>query len=171
MDLFTPVPGEVPVVAAALVRELRRLGYDAHGIRSSDTFARVEVRDDQQRGVLVELGQDSRMRAPVTLAFGPVLHPDEVAASKTLALFSRALARDLVDIDVLLQRYGRDELLALATEKDPGFVRDVFAAALGVAAARPGGDFAEVGVSRAGVDELRRRAIRWRDDLRAAADS
>jgi hypothetical protein len=40
-----------------------------------------------------------------------VLHPDEVAADKTLALFGRAAARDLVDVAALYVAHPSDELV------------------------------------------------------------
>jgi hypothetical protein len=57
---------------------------------------------------LPEAGQvahDARIREAVQLSFGRVLHPDEVAPDKTLALFGRAAARDLVDVAALSERY------------------------------------------------------------------
>ena len=75
-------------------------------------------------------------RPTVMLAVGRVLHPEEIAADKTLALFSRALARDLVDVNALTERFGRGRLLDLAAE-DRGFDRHHFAEAL--ARARPPG--------------------------------
>ena len=39
------------------------------------------------RSVVVEIAHDARIREAVQLSFGRVLHPDEVAADKTLALF------------------------------------------------------------------------------------
>ncbi len=62
---------------------------------------------------------DARIREAVQLSFGRVLHPDEVAADKTLALFGRAAARDLVDVAALSERYPLERLCELATEKDP----------------------------------------------------
>jgi predicted nucleotidyltransferase component of viral defense system len=47
---------------------------------------------------VVEVAHDARIREAVQLSFGRVLHPEEVAADKTLALFGRAAARDLVDV-------------------------------------------------------------------------
>jgi predicted nucleotidyltransferase component of viral defense system len=63
----------------------------------------------------------------VQLSFGRVLHPEEVAADKTLALFDRPAARDLVDVAALSQRYTLEQLCELAAEKDPGFDRSVCA--------------------------------------------
>lgn len=56
-----------------------------------------------------------------------MLHPDEVAADKTLALLGRAAARDLGNVDALNRRYTRRELFALAAEKDPAFDPRMFA--------------------------------------------
>ena len=61
------------------------------------------------------------------LSFGRVLHPEEVAADKTLALFGRAAARDRVDVAALSERYTLEQLYELAAERDPGFDRSVFA--------------------------------------------
>ena len=56
-----------------------------------------------------------------------MLHPDEVAADKTLALFGRVAARDLVDVAALTDRYPLQQLCALAEEKDTGFDPSVLA--------------------------------------------
>lgn len=42
-----------------------------------------------------------RIREAVQCEIGHILHPDEVAADKVLALFGRAAARDLVDVIAL----------------------------------------------------------------------
>lgn len=89
------------------------------------------------------------------------------AADKTLALFGRAAARDLVDVHALTRRYSHDQLCALAAEKDPGFDREVLADALRAASARPQAAFAELGLSADETEALRIWAGRWREDLRA----
>jgi hypothetical protein len=75
---------------------------------------------------MIEIAHDARIREAVQLSFGRVLHPDEVAADKTLALFGRAAARDLVDVAALLVPYTLEQLCELAAEKDAGFDRRVF---------------------------------------------
>jgi len=79
------------------------------------------------RSVVVEVVHDARIREVVQLSFGRVLHPEEVAADKTLALFGRAAARDLVDVAALSERYTLEQLCELAPEKDAGFDRRVLA--------------------------------------------
>ena len=74
----------------------------------------------------MEIAHDARIRESVQLSFGRVLHPDEVAAAdKTLALFGRAAARDLVDVAALSERYPLERLCELAAEKDAGFDRRI----------------------------------------------
>jgi Nucleotidyl transferase AbiEii toxin, Type IV TA system len=106
----------------------------------------------------------------VQLSFGRVLHPDEVAADKTLALFGRAAARDLVDVAALSERYPLERLCELAAEKDAGFDRRVFADALSAAAAHSDAAFAELGLEPETVAALRAAAARWRSQLLDAAD-
>jgi hypothetical protein len=63
-------------------------------------------------------------------------------ANKVGALYSRAAARDYLDVDVIRQsgRFTDAELLRLATEHDPGFDQATFAEQLGqVATLRPAG--------------------------------
>jgi hypothetical protein len=107
---------------------------------------------------VVEIAHDARIRESVQLSFGPVLHPDEGAADKTLALFGRAAARDLVDVAALLGRYTLEQLCELAAEKDAGFDRRVFADALAAAAAHSDAAFAELGLASATVAAIRASA-------------
>jgi len=151
LDLFTSDPGEVGPVTDALHKALHERGYAVEVTRREDTFSHLQVTAPDGRQVDVELAQDARMLPAVQLAVGAVLHPDELAADKTLALFGRGAARDLVDVDALAGRFGRARLLELAAAKDPGFDAAVFADALGYAAARPAQAFAELGVDEQGA--------------------
>jgi hypothetical protein len=76
--------------------------------------------------VVVEIAHDARIREAVQLSSGRVLHLEEVAADKTLALFGRAAARDLVDVAALSEQYTLEQLCELAAEKDAGFDRRVW---------------------------------------------
>jgi len=162
IDLFTPDPAELAPVTDALTAALRDRGYVVDVTRRVDTFAHLDVASPDGRAMAVELAVDARIRDTVQLSFGPVLHPDEIAADKTLALFGRAAARDLFDVDALAARYGHDRLLALAAEKDPGFDRPVFADALGAAAAQPDVMYQRLGLDDTQLAGLRERAREWR---------
>src|SRR4051794_12046229 len=130
VDLFTPDSEEVGRLATALAAALERHGYEVHSERQTPTFVRLRIVRQDADDAAVEIAVDFRLRPRVLLDVGPVLHPDELAADKVLALFGRAAARDLVDVRALGKRYDQEEMLALAAEKDPGFDRAVFAQAL-----------------------------------------
>ncbi len=64
----------------------------------------------------------------------------DAVANKVGALYSRAAARDFLDVDAIRQsgRFADAELLRLAIEHDPGFEPLMFADQLGlVATVRP----------------------------------
>jgi len=170
IDLFTPEAGEVGTVTDALREALHGLGYTVELTRREDRFSRLQVTAADGRQIEVELAQDARMLPAVELAVGAVLHPDELAADKTLALFGRAEARDLVDVNALAGRYSRERLLELAATKDPGFDTAVFADALGVAAASSAQAFADLGVDEPDSARLRDYATDWRSELTTAPD-
>ena len=101
-------------------------GLDVSTTAESPGFARLQVTDPTTRATAkVELGIDWRAHQPVALAIGPVLHPDDAVANKVCALFSRAQARDYIDVDAVLHsgRYTSDELLALAEPTTPASTR------------------------------------------------
>jgi len=167
LDLFTPVASEVDPLVAALAEALSAQGAQVEVDRRGPGFSRLTVETVDGRQVAVEIAHDARLRDSVQLDFGRVLHPDEVAADKTLALFGRAAARDLVDVAALLDRYSLQQLCALAEEKDAGFNPRVLADAMNAAAAHPNHAFAELGLSDEATSRLRTKAQGWRADLLA----
>ena len=169
VDLFTPDPGEVTRLSDALAVALRAEGAQVRVDRRGPGFTRLAVTVADGRSVVVEIAHDARIRESVQLSFGRVLHPDEVAADKTLALFGRAAARDLVDVAALLGRYTLEQLCGLAAEKDAGFDHRVFADALAAAAAHSDAAFAELGLGPATVASLRASTAGWRAQLLDAA--
>ncbi len=73
-------------------------------------------------GVIVDLAVNAPPDlAPSSTEAGPTLAPEELAGQKLLALFDRAAARDFADVYVLAHRFGKDILLARATQIDAGF--------------------------------------------------
>jgi Nucleotidyl transferase AbiEii toxin, Type IV TA system len=80
------------------------------GVRSADA------------GVLIDLAVNAPPDLPPSATpAGPTLAPEELAGHKLLALFDRAAARDFADVYVLARRFGKDMLLARATQTDAGF--------------------------------------------------
>jgi hypothetical protein len=171
VDLFTPDSAEVTPLTDALAVALRAEGGQVRVDRRGPGFSRLAVTVADGRSVVIEIAHDARIRESVQLSFGRVLHPDEVAADKTLALFGRAAARDLVDVAALLGRYTLEQLCELAAEKDAGFDRRVFADALAAAAAHSDAAFAELGLGPGTVAARRASTAGWRAQLLNAADT
>ena len=90
-----------------------------------ERFVRLEVSDDRER-TEVDFGIDARLYDREEGELGPALSLNEIAVDKVLAVFGRTEPRDLSDLAALLDRFALSQLLAGATEKDPGFDRDVF---------------------------------------------
>jgi hypothetical protein len=110
----------------------------------------------------------TRRRSPPSRAItriGAVLHPDDLAAAKVLALWSRARPRDYFDVAVLLEHYGRGELLELAASKDAGFTPATLVDALRAIDRLTPGDWEEDGVDVADGGRVRQLFGDWRSQL------
>jgi hypothetical protein len=84
---------------------------------------------------VVEVAHHARIREASSCRSAECSIPEEVAADKTLALFIRAAARDLVDVAALPQRYMLEQLCELAAEKDQVSTAVLLADALAATAA------------------------------------
>jgi hypothetical protein len=122
LDFFTaPERGNVPAARDALEAAAIERGWSVQRIHDSDTFCRMVIRGIDA-GVLVDLAVNAPPDlAPSATPAGPTLAPEELAGHKLLALFDRAAARDFADVYVLAHRFGKDVLLARATQIDAGF--------------------------------------------------
>jgi hypothetical protein len=168
IDLFTAWErrAEFTSAVSAIIDAYVAAGLTVQTERRHDTFVRLTV-SDGERTSKVELAVDVRANEPIHMTMGPVLHPDDAIASKMRALYSRALARDFIDIDAAVQsrRYDRDSLLHLAEQRDLGFDRKVFADALGQVDSLDPDDFADYGVTGQDLSDLRGRFMAWRRAL------
>lgn len=130
VDLFTTMDGEAqfPEAVAGVVQAYLDDGLMVSTLVDTPGFARLSVTDPVS-GVTskVELGVDWRAHPPTALAIGPVLHPDDAVANKVCALYSRAQARDYIDVDAALRsdRDSGDDLLRLASDHDRLRTRDI----------------------------------------------
>ena len=164
VDLFTEVDDhEAVLVAAALRTALERLGLmtiDAERPPLDHRFVAVDPANGQE--CLVEVFADGgRLQSRVTLDIGSVLHPDDLAADKVLALWGRARPRDFFDVHALLQIYDPSRLLDLAAEKDAGFTTNTFLDALNAIKRLTPQDWAEDGIDADAIDDLRAAFAKW----------
>ncbi|RBY78768.1 hypothetical protein DQ238_11960 [Geodermatophilus sp. TF02-6] len=165
IDLFTTHGRSAPELTRALAEAMTATGSSVTVVQQSDTFARLQLVSPEGMSTTVDLVQDARLADAVRLDIGPVLALQDVIADKTLALWGRAEARDLIDVDALATRFGRDLLLRLAAAKDAGFDPARMPAALTTAAGRAPTTYASLGVTGSALDQLRARSRSWADQL------
>lgn len=168
IDLFTEVDdAEAIRVAASLRAALEQQNLTTRDAeRPPHDHRFVTVDPISGRECTVEVFADGgRLKGCVSLDIGPVLHPDDLAADKVLALWGRARPRDFFDVHALLRRYAPDRLLDLAALKDRGFTRATFLDALNAIARLTPDDWAEDGIDAMAVDQLRLIFGEWHRQL------
>lgn len=144
-------------------------GLDVVNDLRTDAYARLYVTDpatgDSSKVDLVV--DDFRTQQPIQMKIGPVTHIDDAIGAKVGALWSRAEARDLIDVDAALRsgRYTREDLLRFAASHDPGFDLEMFAGMLRRAETLPDARFADYGVTGANLVDMRARFAGWRAEL------
>lgn len=169
VDLFGGLEMDCPAAAAQVADAYRAAGLAVEVLLETDRYVRLwVVESGTERGCKVEVVADVRFEPPISMAIGPVLHPDDVAAGKIEALFNRALARDFIDVDALLMsgRYTRDRLVELAGRRDAGFDRLVLADMLAFVRRREDEEFTVYGVDPSVVTGIRERFAEWERELR-----
>ncbi len=171
MDLFTDRrdAGGFERALGDVIAQLASEGFVVTVARRFELFARLRVTLDGEV-VEVDLGVDWRARQPVVLALGPVLDEYDAVSNKVAALFSRAEARDYLDVDAIRRsgRFSDAELLDGAAEHDDGFDRQLFAEALRQVRRIGSRRVREYGVTPAELAGVERRLTDWADQIEAA---
>jgi predicted nucleotidyltransferase component of viral defense system len=120
VDLFTAWDrrDEFASAVRAVVEAYQQTGYGVEVVQQFETFARLHVVDPASvdHRYKVELAANWRLREPIMMEIGPVLHVDDVAAGKMSALYTRAEPRDFLDVDAAVSsgRYTHEQLCELA---------------------------------------------------------
>jgi hypothetical protein len=171
VDLFTDRrdAGGFERALGDVIAQLASEGFVVTVARRFELFARLRVTLDGEV-VEVDLGADWRARQPVVLALGPVLDEYDAVSNKVAALFSRAEARDYLDVDAIRRsgRFSDAELLDGAAEHDDGFDRQLFAEALRQVRRIGSRRVREYGVTPAELAGVERRLTDWADQIEAA---
>nr|WP_237419292.1 nucleotidyl transferase AbiEii/AbiGii toxin family protein [Kitasatospora sp. SID7827] len=175
VDLFTPFDrrDEMPAATARVVAALQDAGLGAEAATTSETYVRLRVTDPATgREAKVELVAEFLSHPPVNGVLGPVLHPDDVAAGKMTALFSRAEARDFIDVNGLLTAgYTRERLIELAEERDGGFDTTVLADMFASVQRFNDRQFAAYGFDTDRAAAIRSTFLNWREQLPRPGES
>ncbi|MFG1923296.1 nucleotidyl transferase AbiEii/AbiGii toxin family protein [Cryptosporangium sp. NPDC048952] len=168
VDLFTEIdPDEAVKVAAALRGALTAAGLEITPAARPPHANRFVVRDPRTGlSCEVEVFPDGgRLRPTVDLELGAVLHLDDLAADKVLALWGRAEVRDYIDVVALLDRIPKERLLQLAVEKDAGFTSATFRDALEAIRRFDPEDWTATGIDASSIDRTQQTVAEWIEEL------
>ena len=107
------------------------------------------------------LSRLDRRESPVMMDVGPVMHLDDLIATKVAALVNRREVRDYIDVAAAMERYTVPELLELARLQDPALEDDDVLAAGRYLDRLDDGRFAFYGLDAARIAVLRERLEAW----------
>jgi hypothetical protein len=167
IDLFTDTADGVAAAAGEVSAALRAAGYSVAREAPEELFAGM---DDNLREFLVAgdgralrltLCRLDRHRAPVVMDVGPVMHLDDLVATKVAALVGRREVRDYIDVAAALERYPLARVLELARAADPGMEPGDVADAGRYLDRLDDGRFAVYGLGADAVARLRARLAGW----------
>ncbi|WP_432824274.1 nucleotidyl transferase AbiEii/AbiGii toxin family protein [Dactylosporangium sp. CA-092794] len=168
VDLFTDTDGAAGAAADAVCTALRDAGYTVHEEQADDLlelFAGFDQREftvgDGTRTVRLTLSRLDRRESPVMMDVGPVMHLDDLIATKVAALVNRREVRDYIDVAAALDRYSVERLLDLARRQDPALENDDIVAAGHYLDRLDDGRFTYYGLDPDAVAALRHRLRHW----------
>jgi hypothetical protein len=125
IDLFTDTDDGVAAAAGEVSAALGAAGYSVAREAPDELFAGMDdnLREflvaDGGRALRLTLCRLDRHRAPVVMDVGPVMHLDDLVATKVAALVGRREVRDYIDVAAALDRYPLARVLELARAADP----------------------------------------------------
>lgn len=165
VDLFTIRQDvtEFGVAVNQISTRLRGHGFTVDLVRRAPQFARLHVCTNEGYRLDVDLGVDWRRDEPVQLEIGPVLSLADAVGNKISALYSRVEPRDFLDVDSIRGsgRFGDDELIAAAADRDPGFESGRFALQLLNVRRLTPRDVRSYGVTAEQLEEVKLRCTEW----------
>jgi len=154
---------DVATVSRIFELAAAREGWGTKPLRRSEHFVRLKVEGPET--IAIDFCTDTQATLPVVhTSVGPTYSGPELGGRKMLALFSRAEARDFVDVFELARVFGKETLFARAKRLDAGFGRQPFCEAVQRLAIYD--DF-ELPIDQTIVGELRRFFQAWTDELSA----
>ena len=164
IDLFTDTDGGVAAAAGKVSDALTAAGYAVEREEADELFdgMAADIQEftvaDGARALRLTLCRLDRHRAPVVMDVGPVMHLDDLVATKVAALVNRREVRDYIDVAAALDRYDLDRMLELARLADPALDPDDVADAGRYLDRLDDSRFAVYGVDAA---QVRKRLTGW----------
>lgn len=173
VDLFT-----TSMDSAAFDRAVERVALawtdndlDVSLVRQSPLYAQFSLTTTDGYHVDVDMGVDWRGHEPARLAVGPVLSVRDAIAAKVGAVYSRAEARDFLDLDAIraFGKFTDEELLYIAAVRDPGFDSQIFAEQLRRVDLLASDDVAAYGTTPSSWRAVQQRCRQWAQTIATPA--
>ena len=167
VDLFTDTEGGVAAAAGEVTAALTAAGYRVVREEGDELFAGMDedlrefVVTGDGRALRLTLCRLDRQRAPVVMDLGPVMHLDDLVATKVAALVNRREVRDYIDVAAALELYPLARVLELARRADPAIDPADVADAGRYLDRLDDSRFARYGMGAPEIAELRYRLAPW----------
>jgi hypothetical protein len=167
VDLFTDTAGGVAAAAGEVTAALAAAGYRVVPEEGDDLFEGMSADIQEflvagrERALRLTLCRLDRRRAPVVMDVGPVMHLDDLVATKVAALVNRREVRDYIDVAAALERYSLQRVLELAHAADPALDPADVADAGHYLDRLDDARFALYGLAPKDITELRQRLKDW----------
>ncbi len=167
LDLATSASIGLATIVGRLSDAFRRGGFEVQLIESNPRTARLQV----TRGAEVcevDLLKEA-VGPPALFELGPVLTLDDAVGLKVRPLADRALHRDFIDVHAAAVKAGYTwpDLESLGARHSPNWSLADLADRLYAIELRDDVTFAAYGLTNDEIDELRRWACAWADDIRS----
>lgn len=154
-------------VAAALrlaLEEQDLVTHDAQRPPLDHRFVTVDPATGAECTVEV-FADGGRLHDRVTLDLGPVLHPDDLAADKMLALWGRARPRDFFDVAALVTATGTNAYLSFPRRRTAGLPARRLSMPSRAISRLGDDDWTEDGINNDDAQRLRATFDSWRKQL------
>ncbi len=167
VDLFTDTAGGVTAAAGEVSAALSEAGYRVVREEGDELFEGMDedlqefLVATRERALRLTLCRLDRSQRPVVMELGPVMHLDDLVATKVAALVNRREVRDYIDVAAALERYPLDQVLELARTADPALDPEDVADAGRYLDRLHDARFALYGLSPEQIRELRERLKQW----------
>jgi nucleotidyltransferase AbiEii toxin of type IV toxin-antitoxin system len=155
-------------IVRSLERGLTYRGWRVDVISVDPLSARLLVSSDTGEQCEVDVLKENLWAHPMASPHGPVLALDDVIGTKVRALADRAAVRDFIDVRAASASHDRTfrDLETLGERHGRGeFRREDLRDRLGTAEWTDDAEFEVYGLTSEDVDDLRRWAQRWINDL------
>jgi hypothetical protein len=167
VDLFTDTAGGVAAAAGEVATALSAAGYRVVREEGDELFAGMDeelrefVVSRDGRALRLTLCRLDRTRSPVVMDLGPVMHLDDLVATKVAALVNRREVRDYIDVAAALDLYPIQRLLVLARAVDPALDPEDVADAGRYLDRLPDARFTLYGMDAPQIAALRAKMRQW----------